>query len=145
MTKKSSKVDVENVHPSIFVGKNKVVDIVNSILKEEGVECEHINIIFVDDPYISRLNREFLSREGPTDVMAFPLGEEGKRIEGEVYISLDRARDQAEEYGVGLDEEIHRLVIHGVLHLLGYDDRSPREKALMTQKEESYLKSLTKP
>lgn len=145
MTKKSSKVDVENIHPSISVGKSKVVDVINSILKEEGVECKHINVIFVDDPYISRLNREFLGREGPTDVMAFLLGDEGERIEGEIYVSLDRAWDQAEEYGVELEEEIHRLVIHGVLHLLGYEDRSLREKTLMTQKQEGYLKSLTKP
>lgn len=78
-----------------------------------------LSLTFVTDDEIAALNREWLGRDGPTDVIAFSLGSEP--MVGDVYISFDAARRQAEEFSVGVDEEILRLAIHGVLHVAGYD------------------------
>lgn len=91
--------------------------LVKRILRSEGIK-KGVNIIIGDDESLADLNRRFRAREGPTDVLAFDFDEED--FLGEVYVSLDRVREQSREYGVSEAEEIKRLVIHGVLHLLGY-------------------------
>jgi rRNA maturation RNase YbeY len=84
------------------------------------------------------MNREFLKHDYVTDVIAFPLGEDGG-VEGEIYINLDAARKQAREYGVTYTQESRRLLIHGALHLLGYDDTTIRRKKKMSEREDMYL------
>jgi rRNA maturation RNase YbeY len=84
------------------------------------------------------LNRRFLSHDYVTDVLSFDL-EGGKMLEGEVYVNLDRARQQAQEYGVAFGNEVARLVIHGTLHLVGYDDRRPKDVRAMRSQEEKHL------
>jgi len=83
-------------------------------------ECckKRVNIVLADDATLADLNQRFKKRTGPTDVLSFPLGEED--FLGEVYVSIDRARDQAREYGESEERETKRLVLHGLLHLLGY-------------------------
>lgn len=118
---------------------SRVEKLAHRILHSEGASNTDINIVLVDDPYIERLNRQFLHTVGPTDVLAFPLGTEGGRIEGEVYISVDTAERQAREYGVALEAELLRLVAHGLLHLLGYEDQTAEQKETMTRREDEYL------
>jgi rRNA maturation RNase YbeY len=109
------------------------------LLTREGVREGDVNLVFVDDAYIQQLNQQFLGIDSPTDVLSFPLDQHGNHLEGEVYISVDTAAEQAREYNVSLREEILRLVAHGLLHLIGYDDRTAEEKERMTRKEEEYL------
>lgn len=88
----------------------------------EAEDCSRsVNIVLTDDESIIRLNRRFRGTDGPTDVLAFPFKEPD--FLGEVYVSLDQARSQANQYGCSIEEEIKRLVLHGLLHLLGYTHR----------------------
>ncbi len=90
-----------------------------------------VNIVFVDDAAMERMNRRFKGREGTTDVLSFLLSEEGEPLEGEVYISLEKARRQAVEYGVTEAEEIVRLTVHGLLHLMGHVHGTDEERESM--------------
>lgn len=92
-------------------------DLVKSVLDAEGCS-KGVNIVLTDDETISDLNQRFRRREGPTDVLAFDFEEDD--FLGEVYVSLDRACAQAKDYGVTQEEEVRLLVLHGLLHLLGY-------------------------
>jgi rRNA maturation RNase YbeY len=87
------------------------------------------------------MNRRFLGHAYATDVISFPLGE-GDAVEGELYVNLDRARVQARHYGVTRTHELVRLVVHGTLHLTGYDDRLPEDRRRMRQREDFYLARL---
>lgn len=110
----------------------------------EAVRDIELSVVFVGSRFIRRVNREFLDHDFTTDVIAFPLGEDGSSpLEGELYINLDRARSQAKTYGVTYAEETRRLLIHGTLHVLGYTDTTPRRKAAMTRREDEILARLS--
>ena len=113
------------------------------ILKGEKISDYQLTFIGTNDRRIAELNKKFLLHPGPTDVISFPLGEE--KMEGEIYVSLERAKAQAKEWGVSYRSEVHRLVAHGLLHLIGYDDATLREKKVMTQKENFYLQKADLP
>ncbi len=91
-----------------------------------------VNVILTNDRGIGKLNRQFLRRDRPTDVLAFPLGtrdpDSRKKLLGEVYVSRDRAHGQAREYGVSYHDEIRRLVLHGLLHLLGLNHQQMKQR-----------------
>ena len=111
------------------------------VLMREKCEAEgSLSIIIVNDDKIRDLNSRFLKRTRPTDVMAFPLGDDGEGVWGEVYVSEDRAAEQASMYNVSFKEELARLVIHGILHLLGYDDQRASQRKKMGEREEHYLR-----
>lgn len=112
--------------------------VVRRVLAEEAIRTLNLSVVFVDSKYIRRINRQFLNHDYVTDVIAFPL-EDGVGPDGEVYINLDRARTQAREYGVSFFDETRRLLIHGTLHLLGYDDTTPSKRRKMKEREEFYL------
>lgn len=97
-----------------------------------------INYIFCSDHYLHSINKRFLRHDDFTDIITFDYAED-ERIRADVYISIDRARENANTYGVSVPDEVHRLLIHGLLHLLGYADKNPDDKALMSAKEEYYL------
>ena len=111
------------------------------VLEAEGISAGEVDIVFCGDDRIAELNLEWLEREGPTDCIAFDLREEmdPSTVEGEVYIDISQAERQAPEFGVTIDEEIRRLIIHGMLHLLGYDHESEDDKAIMWAKQEALL------
>jgi rRNA maturation RNase YbeY len=95
-----------------------------------------VEVTVADDALLAELNREYRRREGPTDVLAFPIGRDPVEPEqiwlwGEVYVSVDRAREQAERRRVAVDEELAALVAHGLLHLAGYEDDSDEARAEM--------------
>ncbi len=98
-----------------------------------------LSIVLVNDSEIQNLNTRFLGKERPTDVIAFPLDNEGDEIWGEIYISVDRAREQAGDYNVTYPEELARLIVHGILHLLGYEDYKKSDRQKMIIKEDSCL------
>ena len=107
---------------------------IESIAKKEGAALEQLSFVFCSDNYLLRINRDFLNHDYFTDIITFDLGSK-KRLSGEIYISIDRVRENAETFQVPFNEELHRVIIHGVLHLLGYGDKSPQQKRRMTNKE----------
>jgi probable rRNA maturation factor len=118
--------------------EKKAKKVVGKILRDElrGVRGE-VCVTFVDDREIRRLNKKFRKLDRATDVLSFETGESGEL--GDVVISVDTARRNAKRFGVTIGDEIRRLVIHGVLHLLGYDHDKKKDKAVMRKMEEKYL------
>lgn len=108
------------------------------VLRAEGCSDAEVSVVFIDSRRSRMLNRRFLRHDYVTDVLSFPLGM-GETPEGEVYVNLDRARQQARSYGVSFSNEVGRLVIHGVLHLLGYDDTTSAAQRRMKLKEDRYV------
>ncbi|MDX2248837.1 MAG: rRNA maturation RNase YbeY [Bacteroidia bacterium] len=103
-------------------------------------ECGEINFIFCADDYLLELNKEHLSHDFYTDILTFPYSEPGKDpIFSDIYISIDRVKENATTLNVSFEEELHRVMIHGILHLLGYDDHSEEDQALMRKKESEAL------
>ncbi|NJN42669.1 MAG: rRNA maturation RNase YbeY [Flammeovirgaceae bacterium] len=117
----------------------KITRWVKFILTKEGVEFSFINYIFCSDEFLHSLNKKYLSHNDYTDIITFRLNEIGELIESEIYISIDRVIDNSNAYGIPFLEELHRVIAHGVLHLAGYKDKKPAEKALMRKKEAAYL------
>jgi probable rRNA maturation factor len=111
---------------------------VRAVLKGEGVSTGALSIVFVGSRFIRSINRKYLAHDAVTDVIAFSLGER-REAQGEIYVNLDRAATQARQYGVSAANETRRLIIHGLLHLLGYDDRTAHQKRTMSIREDRYL------
>lgn len=132
------QINVINDHQKITINEQDVTKLAKSVIKDEKIAVNEISIIFVHDEYLRKLHKDYLKDDSPTDVMSFNLGE-NDRIEGEIYISLDRAKIHAAEFNVSLDSEIARLIIHGLLHLKGYDDQTDVQRNQMRQKENQYL------
>lgn len=111
-------------------------------LRHHGICTYAVSITFVDDQTMTRLNRRTLGRRGTTDVIAFDLAEEGLAHEavGDIYVSLEQARRQSAAYGVRVGEEVVRLVIHGLLHTIGYSDRTVHQRKQMESCVELILK-----
>ncbi|AUS05139.1 rRNA maturation RNase YbeY [Pseudotamlana carrageenivorans] len=107
----------------------------------ENHKLEEINYIFCTDDYLYDLNVEFLNHDTLTDIISFDYSI-GKIIQGDIYISVDRVRDNALEYNVDFDEEMCRVIIHGILHYCGYKDKTDDEAKLMREKENFYLSRL---
>ena len=142
----SAQVLVANVHPSLEVDQHQVRRAALEILRKEGASGARVNVVLASDAVLGDLNSRYLGREGPTDVLAFPMGgdeyaTQSASITGEVYVSLDRAEQQALEFKVSFAQEVARLVIHGMLHLCGYDHQDAQEARLMRAREENFLES----
>jgi probable rRNA maturation factor len=116
------------------------------VLEGEGIREAKISLALVDDATIHGINKRFLDHDEPTDVISFPLSGAGtKKIEGELVIGVEVAKRQAEERGHAIDAELCLYVIHGLLHLCGYDDKKPKDAAEMRAKERHYLHLLSLP
>ncbi len=107
----------------------------------EGVQVDEISVIFCSDSYLLDMNRMHLNHDYYTDIITFNYNEEGEElvIAGDLFISVDRVKENAQEYSVTFEEELNRVIIHGVLHLVGYNDETDIERAEMRQKEDYYL------
>ncbi len=108
-------------------------------LANEGAPDAVVNIILIEDKTMIDLNSAYLEHHYTTDVLTFPLAEQGEPIEGEVYVNVAQAKRQAKEYGVSPRNEIGRLIVHGVLHLVGYEDDTKKKKLRMSKREDFYL------
>jgi probable rRNA maturation factor len=116
----------------------KTVKWVLESVMREGITVLDINYIFCSDQYLLKLNKEFLSHNTLTDIITFDYSNR-KNISGEIYISIERVRENSTKFNSGIEEELLRVMIHGILHLLGYKDKKPKEIATMRKKEEAYL------
>jgi len=126
------EVDFKIKHPT------KVRRWVTETTRKEKRQVSEINYIFCSDKYLLSLNQNYLNHNTLTDIITFD-NSEGKIIEGEIYISFDRVNENASKFQSSFEDELHRVMIHGVLHLCGYKDKKPKDKTLMRKKEDAYL------
>jgi probable rRNA maturation factor len=110
-----------------------------SIFKKEKKALEELNIIFCDDEYVLGLNRQFLHHDFYTDILSFPLSGANEPLIAEIYISIDRVKENARFASTSFKEELHRVIFHGVLHFCGYKDKLEREIKRIRRMEDKYL------
>jgi len=113
---------------------------ISTIFINEGKKLSSINYIFCSDDYLLNINRQFLQHDYYTDIVTFNLSASKAPIEGEVYISIDRVRENARLLNQKLTQELHRVIFHGALHLCGYKDKQKNEIVQMRKAEETYLR-----
>lgn len=111
---------------------------ISKIIKNKDYNVGAISIIFCSDEYIIEQNRQFLNHDYYTDIITFDYCE-NRNISGDLLISLDTVRSNSEQYKTNFTEELHRVIIHGILHLLGFDDKTPESRSIMRKEEDKSL------
>ncbi len=114
-------------------------DWITRVVAHEGYTPGELNFIFCSDNHLHTMNVTWLQHDTYTDIITFDQSEEDHVLEGDIFISIERVQDNANGLSVEFDTELHRVMIHGVLHLMGYRDKTDREKSLMRKKEEACL------
>ena len=114
---------------------------IESLIRTNGKTPVEIHFVFCSDAFLLLLNKKYLKHDTFTDIITFDYSEE-KRIIGEIYISIPRVKSNAKEFKVEFENELERVIIHGILHLLGYDDKTKKDKAEMRKMEDACLKKL---
>ena len=125
--------------PFSFKGRNKLKAFLTRLFKAEGRQVQSLNFIFCTDRQLLEINRNFLKHDDYTDIITFDFAP-GLPVEGEIYISVDRVKENAKSFGVPFPAELHRVIFHGALHLCGYGDKSVGEKKEMRAQEDKYLR-----
>jgi probable rRNA maturation factor len=121
--------------------KNKIAvrKWITDTIVAEGYKLNELTYIFCTDEYLLQINRQYLDHDTYTDIITFDNSEKEGVITGDIFISIERIRENAGKFNVTETQELHRVLIHGALHLLGYTDKSPADKKKMTSKEDFYL------
>ncbi|HEY8783900.1 MAG TPA: rRNA maturation RNase YbeY [Mucilaginibacter sp.] len=112
---------------------------ITETVQTEGYKLKELTYIFCSDSYLLQINRQYLNHDTYTDIITFDNSEAEKVIGGDIFISIDRIRENAAKLNIAETDELHRVMIHGVLHLLGYGDKRSSDKQKMTLKEDFYL------
>ena len=120
--------------------EEKIVNWLNQVASLEGQELDEINVVFCSDEHLLQMNRDFLNHDYYTDIITFDYTEE--HVAGDIFISLDRVVENAQDFSEGYDRELRRVIVHGVLHLLGYKDKTDDDARQMRAKEEAALSLL---
>jgi rRNA maturation RNase YbeY len=119
--------------------KRKIREWLTDSATNEKRIIEQLNIIFCDDSYLLKINIEYLDHNYYTDIITFDNSVNDNNINGDIFISIERAKENSIEYQQDFEQELNRLMIHGLLHLIGYSDKLPKDKLRMTKKEDYYL------
>jgi len=122
--------------------ETKIAAWISSVIASEGCKEEEINYVFCDDDYLHKLNVEFLNHDTLTDIISFDYSM-GKILQGDIFISTERVADNANDFKVTFNEELHRVIVHGVLHYCGYKDKTEEDAKIMRSKENFYLEQLS--
>ena len=117
----------------------KLKKFIESIFKKEKKKIQSLNYVFCTDEELLKINRQYLNHDYYTDIVSFELSKKDEPAEGDIYISIDRIRDNALSLGEPLYKELHRVIFHGALHLCGYKDKTRSQSLEMRNKEEEYL------
>ena len=134
------EISIHNFDNKLRISKQDLYELVRKSVDKIDLVIESCRIIFIGDETLREMHEEYLDDPDYTDVITFNLGEE--KIEGEIYISLDRVIENARLFKVSTENEIYRTIIHGLLHLKGFNDKSEHEKEIMKHQENELLKSL---
>jgi len=143
----SHAIDVDAAGVRVPLARRRVVQIAQAVLRAEKVGRARLSIAFVDDARIARLNRRHLGHRGATDVISFALSDDAAEgVVGDIYIAPGVARRNAAEQGVSTRDELTRLVVHGVLHVVGYDhpDGEARYESAMWRRQETLVRALVR-
>jgi rRNA maturation RNase YbeY len=124
---------------SILTNRRSLKKFLPRLFEKEGEKLSSLSYIFTSDNRLHEINKQYLKHDFYTDIISFALSEPGQGITGEIYISLDRVRDNAKTLGFSTLVELHRVIFHGALHLCGYKDKSRKEVLIMREKEDFYL------
>lgn len=120
--------------------QEKLTDWLNTVIVKEGKELEELNYIFCSDDYLLKINQDYLDHDYYTDIITFPYSYQP--IKSDIYISVDRVKENAIKHQVPYIVELYRVMVHGLLHMAGYDDHSDEEVKEMRHKEDDYLSIL---
>jgi len=122
----------------ILENPDEISQWISKIIQSENFEEGEISYIFCDDKYLHKLNVEFLNHDTLTDIISFD-NRLGKQLNGDIYISVERVKENTETYSTTFTNELHRVIIHGILHYCGYKDKTKKDLALMRKKESEAL------
>lgn len=124
----------------LLANPTKISTWLQDVIRSENYIFSTLTYIFCDDEYLYNINVEHLQHDTYTDVITFQYSEHA--VDGDIFISIDRIKENAVNFAVTTEHELHRVMVHGLLHLMGYKDKTQADKALMTQKEDFYLAML---
>lgn len=113
---------------------------IQSLFKKEGFEVKLLNYVFCTDQYLMKINKKFLNHDTYTDIITFQYTKGTEPVLADIYISIERVKENAKTYGVPFKKELYRVLFHGALHICGYKDKTEKDIKLMRSKEEYYLK-----
>jgi probable rRNA maturation factor len=136
------RVLVANEQATLTIDEARLVAAVQAVLADSDFQSAYVSIAVVDDPTIHGLNVQYLGHDYPTDVLSFVLEESADRVEGELVVSADTALREAQDAGWSPQDELLLYVLHGTLHLVGYDDHEPTDQVAMYATEAHYLQCL---
>lgn len=137
-----SNISFQSVGTFSLKTESALIKCIRSLVKQELREIGDITFVFCDDNYLHKINLEFLDHDTYTDIITFDYSV-GNELVSEIYISVDRVAENAKKFSQTFENEIHRVMIHGVLHLCGYKDKLAKDKQIMRDKENHYLSLLT--
>jgi probable rRNA maturation factor len=141
-----SRISIASPQEIVPIDRGRMREVARAVLEGENIDRPEISLAFVDNPTIHALNKRYLDHDEPTDVLSFPLSEPSAgRLAGELVIGVEVAKEQAGQRGHDVQAELALYVIHGLLHLCGYDDHEPADAAAMRQRERHYLRLLGLP
>ena len=132
-------IEITNEQDALRFDEDRLKQGAESVLRDAGIVAGSLSIAVVDDPAIHALNRKYLAHDCPTDVLSFTLERDGRRLEGEVVASAETAARAAEQFGWAAEDELLLYVLHGTLHLVGYDDATDELRLAMRAAERRYL------
>ncbi|WP_205508032.1 rRNA maturation RNase YbeY [Longitalea arenae] len=122
-----------------FSQRTLVKEVIRDLFRKEKTKLEQLRYIFCSDEYLLEINKQHLQHNYFTDIITFDLSEKPNAVIGEIYISVDRVKDNAQTYKVPVKQELLRVIFHGALHLCGYKDKTKKEEELMRKAEDKYL------
>ncbi len=134
-----AEITITNEYTQFSIDTSAVNKLVTQIIEMLSLKVATLSIVFVENQQIQQLHQQFFNDNSPTDIITFPLNDPGEPIEADLVISLEMAQENAKYYGVTIEEEIKRLIIHGLLHLAGWKDESPDQQRAMRKKEDDLL------
>ncbi len=133
-------VEVHREEKGFRLTTKAVAAVVRRVCRREGISTANFSVVIVGDRSIQKIHTSFLRHNTVTDIITFSF--ETNHIDSEIYINIQQAKRQAQQYGVTIPNELYRLIIHGVLHAAGYDDTTPRERKKMFDVQERYVREL---
>lgn len=144
-------LSIEHAHSSLRLDEETLRQLIRHVLSAEGATLLHLSVVLADHDTVRRLNRRYLDHDYNTDVLSFSLQDEPASqtserdetaVEGEIYVDLDTAAERHGDFSTSFEDEAYRYVVHGVLHLVGYDDATASGQETMREKENEYLDAI---